>query len=60
MEDWGITFLDELQKMKKEMDRVWENLCGRDSRAEKATTHSSRTGGDRIKTRQKARKYRSA
>jgi len=60
MEDWGITFLDELQKMKKEMDRVWENLCQRDSRTEKATAHSSRIGGQRIKLTQKARRCRSA
>lgn len=23
---WGTTFLDELQKMKEEMDRVWKDL----------------------------------
>jgi len=24
--DWGITFLDELQKMKKKMDQTWGEL----------------------------------
>ena len=24
--EWGITFLDELQKMKEEMDRKWNDL----------------------------------
>jgi len=24
--DWGITFLDELQRMKKKMDQTWREL----------------------------------
>jgi hypothetical protein len=24
--DWGITFLDELQRMKKKMDQTWSEL----------------------------------
>jgi hypothetical protein len=27
--EWGITFLDELQKMKEEMDRKWNDLFER-------------------------------
>lgn len=26
MMDWGITFLDELQRMKKKMDQTWSEL----------------------------------
>jgi hypothetical protein len=26
MMDWGITFLDELQRMKQKMDRTWSEL----------------------------------
>jgi hypothetical protein len=30
--DRGMTFLDELQKMKREMDRVWDDLSEGDPR----------------------------
>jgi hypothetical protein len=29
--EWGITFLDDLKKMKEEMDRVWNDLFEKSS-----------------------------
>ncbi len=33
--DWGITYLDELQKMKKEMDHAWADVLKEDPGREK-------------------------
>jgi hypothetical protein len=32
--EWGITFLDELQRMKKRMDQTWGELLEENSRKE--------------------------
>ena len=35
--EWGITFLDDLKKMKEEMDRVWDDLFEKSSDEEEIT-----------------------
>ena len=35
--EWGIAFLDDLKKMKEEMDRVWNDLFEKSSDKEEVT-----------------------
>ena len=62
--DRGITFLDELQKMKKEMDRMWADLLqggprGRDKKTGEKDKKSPRLRKEGKGLKQKENTYRS-